>query len=95
MSVVILVEWHIQPDRIETVRELLQATFAGTQQYEGCRRYEIYESQESIGNVFLLTEWDSKEDYAQYIAWRKETGVLDQFGQTFADPPSVRYLQAI
>lgn len=95
MSIVILVEWHIKPDRIISAKDLLNSTYSGTQQYEGCHRYEIYEDREKPDCIFLLTEWDTQEQYASYMAWRKETGILAQFAETFAESPKIHYLQAI
>jgi quinol monooxygenase YgiN len=55
----------------------------------------VYEDPEDPGNIILLTEWDSREEYAAYMKWRKATGILGQFGETFASPPKVRYLESI
>jgi quinol monooxygenase YgiN len=95
MSITVLVEWHVKPDEIVTAKALLEETFASTLNYAGCQRYAVYENQDSPGNIVLLTEWNSRDEYAQYMEWRKETGILSQFGQTFASPPNLRYFEAI
>lgn len=95
MSITVLVEWHVKPDEIATAKMLLQETFASTLNYEGCQRYAVYENQDSPGNIVLLTEWNSWDEYAQYMEWRKATGILSQFGKTFASPPNIRYFEAI
>lgn len=95
MGITVLVEWHVKPDEIVTAKTLLQETFASTLNYEGCKRYEIYENQDSPGDIILLTEWNSRDEYAQYMEWRKEAGILNQFGKTFASPPRIRYFESI
>jgi quinol monooxygenase YgiN len=78
-----------------TAKTLLQETFASTLNYEGCKGYEVYENLDASGNVILLTHWSSPEQYDRYLAWRKETGILDRFGQTFASPPNIRYFNRL
>jgi quinol monooxygenase YgiN len=95
MSTNVLVEWQVKPEELVTAKNLLKETFASTLNYEGCKRYEVYENQNSSGNLILLTEWDSPEQYARYLEWRKSSGVLEQFGKTFAQPPNIRYFEAI
>jgi quinol monooxygenase YgiN len=95
MTIGVLVEWHVKPDKIATAKALLQETFTGTVNYPGCQRYMVYEDPESLGSIILLTEWNSREEYAAYMEWRKTTGILGQFGETFASPPKVRYLDSI
>jgi quinol monooxygenase YgiN len=94
-NLTVLVEWQVKSDDIATAKALLEQTYDGTRHFEGCQRYEVYENQESPGNIILLTEWTSREQFTQYVAWRQETGVLAQFGQTFAQPPQIRYFGAI
>jgi quinol monooxygenase YgiN len=95
MSITVLVEWQVKPEAIATEKALLQDTFASTLNYEGCQRYEVYENQDTLGNIVLLSEWDSRDRYDRYMAWRKETGILDRFAQTFAHPPTIRYFESI
>jgi quinol monooxygenase YgiN len=95
MSMTVLVEWHVKPDEIATAKTLLQETFASTLNYAGCQRYEVYDNQDSPGNIVLLSQWESRDRYTQYLGWRKETGTLGEFGKTFASPPNIRYFEAI
>jgi quinol monooxygenase YgiN len=95
MDVTVLVEWQVKPDEISTAKTLLLETFASTLNFEGCKRYEVYENQNSPGNIILLTEWNSQDRYDRYLEWRKKTGVLDRFAQTFANPPIIRYFESI
>jgi quinol monooxygenase YgiN len=95
MSVTVLVEWQIKPDEIATVKHLLQETFASTLEYKGCDRYQVYEDHDNPGKILLLTEWDSREQYANYMAWRRDTGILEKFAQTFNNPPIITYLGSI
>jgi quinol monooxygenase YgiN len=95
MSMTVLVEWHVKPEEISTAKTLLQETFASTLNYAGCQRYEVYENQDSPGNIVLLSQWEARDRYAQYMEWRKETGILGEFGKTFANPPHICYFKAI
>jgi quinol monooxygenase YgiN len=95
VSITVLVEWQVKPDEMMTAKTLLKETFASTLHYGGCQRYEVYENQDIPGVLILLSRWDSRDRYARYMNWRKETGILDRFGRTFASPPKVQYLELI
>lgn len=82
-------------DAIKAEKVLLQETFASTLNYEGGQHYKVCENQDEPGNIILLSEWESRDRYAQYMEWRKETGILGEFGKTFARPPNIRYFEAI
>ncbi|NIP31104.1 MAG: hypothetical protein GTO02_15290, partial [Candidatus Dadabacteria bacterium] len=44
--------------------------------YPGCKFIEMYSDLENTNNVVFIEEWDSKDDYKKYHAWRTETGVI-------------------
>jgi quinol monooxygenase YgiN len=71
MSITVFVEWQVQPDAMTTAKNLLKETFDSTFNHEGCQRYEIYENQDSPGNLILLTQWESRERYAQLHATKE------------------------
>jgi quinol monooxygenase YgiN len=95
MSIAVLVEWQVKADETATAKALLQKTFASILNSAGCQRHEVYENQDSPGNIVLLSEWESRDRYAQYMEWRKETGILGEFAKTFASLPNIRYFEAI
>ena len=39
--------------------------------------------------------WDSRQHYEKYLAWRTETGAVNQLGAMLAAPPSIRYFERI
>jgi quinol monooxygenase YgiN len=95
LSITVLVEWQVKSQELSTTKALLQETFVSTLNFEGCQRYEVYENQDSPGDIVLLTQWNTRNQYTQYMEWRKETGILGQFGKTFANPPKIRYFESI
>jgi len=51
---------------------------------------------EPEGRTFVFVErWDSTAQYERYLAWRTETGVLDQLVSMLDGEPSIRYFEAV
>ena len=38
-----------------------------------------------------IEQWESREAYEKYFAWRTETGVSGQLGNWVSAEPSIRY----
>ncbi len=43
--------------------------------------------------LVAVEEWESKAHYEKYLAWRTETGVMDNLKELIAEPPSIRYFE--
>ena len=37
----------------------------------------------------------ARQHYDNYLAWRNETGVVDQLGSMLSGPPSIRYYERV
>ena len=59
--------------------------------YEGCRGVDTLQNSDDADNVVLVEEWETREQYENYVAWRRENGVTDRLTQMLAEPPNVRH----
>lgn len=95
MSVMVLFEAQVKPECVDDLKASLKALLPDTRAFKGCQGVDIYDNVEDNGNLVFYERWDSREDYEKYIAWRTETGVMAQLGETLAGPPSVRYFERV
>ena len=95
MSVIVLLEMQVKPEAVNEVKALLKGLLPDTRAYAGCQGIDIYGNTDDAGNLVFYERWDSREHYQRYLAWRTETGVVDQLSAKLTGPPSIRYFERV
>ena len=95
MSVLVILEIKATPETIEEVKGTFAAILGDTRAYEGCQGVEVKENQDDPLNLVLFEKWESRAHYEKYLAWRTETGAIEAMGKMLAEPPSIRYFDAL
>ena len=95
MSVVVLLEIKVKPEAVNEVKAFLKQVLPDTRAYAGCQGIDIYGNADDAGNMVFYERWDSRAHYQKYLAWRTETGVLDQLGAKLTAPPKIRYYEHV
>jgi len=90
MSVTITLEAEIKPHEKETLLSLLKRLLPETKVYKGFISISIH-IEENGSHLLFFEKWESILDYEAYLSWRQETGVMDQLGSLFSEPPTIRY----
>jgi quinol monooxygenase YgiN len=86
----------VKPEAADTAGPGFEAMAADTRGFQGCRRVEVYRSIKDPTRFMLLGEWESREDYDRYLAWRAENRKAGgQGGDIMASPPVVDYWSLI
>ena len=70
-------------------------TLGDTRSFEGCINVNLHTEEESPGTIFMYEEWESKEAYQAYIAWRGERGDMDKLMQYVESKPVNRFFKAV
>lgn len=95
MSIIVLLEAKVKPESVNEMKLALKGLFPETRTYNGCRGIDAYFNEDDPDNLIFIEHWDSREHHQKYLAWRTETGVMDQFGSMLAGPPSIRYFERV
>jgi len=94
MSLLVQLEINALPESTPVVKEILAKMFPDTRAYDGC--FDITAYLNDNGYTFLFIEnWESKEHYSKYLAWREESGSLAELGEHLQGPPVIRYFEVI
>lgn len=93
--VLVLVEGTTHPESAVAFRDLLTSVFPETREYDGCIDCELQVNQDDPNNMIIVEHWESREQYEDYLAWRVETGLVDQLGAMLVDPPNIRFFDAV
>jgi quinol monooxygenase YgiN len=65
-----------------------------TRTSEGNHYSHTHVNQDNPSEIILIQGWESKTHQEKYIAWRQETGDLQQLVNTLAEAPTVTYWDA-
>jgi quinol monooxygenase YgiN len=79
----------LKPETAAPFLVSLEAGFADTKLRKGFRSIRVDRHQQDPNKVILREEWDSAQDYGDYIAWRTERGDMEAFASVLAAPPQV------
>ena len=94
MSVLAQLEAKAKAGSVDRVLELVREELVATRSYDGCREIAEYRCDDGH-TVIFIGRWDSKDQYEQYTAWRRETGVMGDFVALLDGAPGVRFFEAI
>ena len=95
MACTVVLEIQLKPDMIDTAKGAFKELLPDTRAYDGCQGLDVVENQDQAGNLVIVETWDTRAKYETYLAWRAETGVLDQLGAMCNGEPSIRYFDPV
>lgn len=79
------------PAMLEAMREALPVT----RSRDGCQSLELMVNQDEPENMVVLMRWQSRKHYDTYLAWRRETGVVEQFAAATEGGLSIRFFDVV
>lgn len=91
MSHTVLVEINCKPGMGAEYNAAMAPLLPDTRAFAGCELVEVYVDQDNPDTVFLWEKWASRKDQEAYLAWRIETGKLDEMSKYFSADP--RFVQ--
>lgn len=81
----------LKPDAAEQMREGFAAALPDTRNFPGCRSVHVYEDIATTNRLILIENWDSRDAYERYLAWRAESGMLDAMANALERPSTPDY----
>ena len=95
MSVVVLLDFRVHPDKVEETKTFLGQILPETRAYPGCNGIDVYNNGDDPTNFVFHERWQSREHYKKYFAWRTGNGSMEEFGKKLIGPPNVRYFERV
>ena len=80
---------NLKPEATGPFCSALPNMLKDTKKFAGFRSIRIMSSKTDANQVIFIEEWSSEEDYMKYIAWRTETGAMDDLASALASPPKM------
>ena len=91
MATRVMVEVRAKPGTGADLIAFFRSILPDTRAHEGCTGVETLQNSDDPDHVILVEDWDSREQYERYIAWRREKGTSDQLREALAEPPVIRH----
>lgn len=73
-----VIDIPVAEGKYEELRGWLRQILPDSRAFHGSVSVEVYRDQNDPSSVVLLEKWNSRADYDAYLAWRGETGMIEQ-----------------
>ena len=90
MAIQAILEIQVKPDCVEKTRDWFRSILPDTRAFAGCVSILMVQNQDDPTDLMIVEQWDSREAYEKYVAWRSERGDLNAMGEMVAAEPRVR-----
>ena len=91
MSVLVLLEVSLKPESVNDFASFMKNEIHHTRGFDGCNGLTIHKNQDDSSNMVIVEDWDSRQQYEKYLAWRTERGDSEKLAAFIIAEPSVRY----
>ena len=90
MSVMVTVEFPLQPGKMDEFVGMLGEALYDTRAYDGNEGVETFVEHGDI-SILLIEYWQTVDHRKAYMKWRGETGIGKLIGPFVSGPPIARY----
>jgi len=97
MSNMVIAEFTAAPGKLEELVGFLREALPDTRKFDGCISLDVHIDRAS-STIVMVENWRSPADYDRYLAWRMETGMVEQIGGLLdggAEGMSIRKLEPL
>lgn len=86
-TIAVVLELALKPEAVEDFCRQIPITLEETRRFEGFVDIAIRRHAEDPNRIVMIEEWASRSAYEAYVAFRTESGVMDQLAAALTDPP--------
>ena len=79
-----------KPGRVDEILDGLRVILPDTRDFDGCTRLDVVQDADDPTTITLIEEWEGRDHFAAYRAWRAESGTgLARWADALAEPPTI------
>ena len=93
MACVVLLELQVKEECVDQMKSGFKDMFPDTRAYDGCIDIYATQDQDNPTTIIAVEQWETRQHYEKYLAWRTERGDLDALGEMLDGEPSIRYFE--
>ena len=91
MSVLVLLEMKMKPEHVDDLTDFLKSELHATRAFDGCNGLTFHRNQDDPNTMIAVEDWDSRQQYEKYLAWRTDRGDFEKLTAFMEGDPSIRY----
>ncbi|MCZ6866420.1 MAG: putative quinol monooxygenase [Candidatus Binatia bacterium] len=95
MSVLVLLEMNAKSGSAADIKNWLRDELHHTRGFDGCNSITFHSNQDDPNNMVFVEDWDSRQQYEKYLAWRVERGDIEKLMGWLGGEPSIRYYENV
>jgi quinol monooxygenase YgiN len=91
LSTHVVTAFRARPEFADTLITLLSGNLRESLAHAGCEAIHLRRDQDDPAHIVSFTQWATRQDYVDYLAWRTETGVTGDVAELLMEPMSIEY----
>ncbi|MGR9091935.1 MAG: putative quinol monooxygenase [Gammaproteobacteria bacterium] len=95
MSVTVTLAVTAKPECRDDLIAMFTENFKQTRGYDGCIEVYMTRSHDDPNELLLVQQWETRPHYEHYLAWRAETGAVDQLAAMADGDASIRFFDRL
>ena len=89
MSCNLMLKVKVQPGRRDDAIALIGEKLNETRNFKGCEFVNLFTIEDEPDSLAFVQCWKSMDDYEAYVAWRTDSGEIDELAELLAAPPEL------
>lgn len=90
-TIIVTLELALKPEVVEGFCQQVPETLEETKVFPGFVGISIRCNAEEPNRVIFIEEWETRAAYEAYVAFRTESGMLDQMEAMLTEPPKTAF----
>lgn len=95
MTCLVHIEFRAHPARIDDLVRWLRDILPDTRGREGCISVAVVRNQDDPAVFSFIEQWDSRQHYERYFAWRERQGTLQALAAFVDGDASFRFFDYV
>jgi quinol monooxygenase YgiN len=95
MSTHVVTEFKTKPSMADELIAVLASAASDSINHQGCLAIRLRREQDDPSHIVSFTEWESRQNYIDYLSWRTASGLTDEVSDLLTEPMSISYFDEI
>lgn len=95
MTTQVILEFRAKAHCIDQAKAWLRSVLPDTRSFNGFVTLHVVQNQDDPADIAIIEQWDTRQHYEKYLAWRGERGDMVVFGDMMEGPPTIRFFDFV
>jgi quinol monooxygenase YgiN len=95
VSTHVVTDFRTKPGKADELIAILAAASPDSLTHHGCEAIRIRREQDDPSHVVSFTQWETRQDYDDYLSWRTDSGLTDEVSHLLTKPMSISYFDEL